>query len=67
MQAVPGYRQCVKIFYKEAFEKHAKLFEELGVNVNNGMVDLYNKIAALPQSKQDEIKRDLHPLWRPAR
>ncbi len=54
------FGHCVKIFYKEAFEKHAKLFEDLGVNVNNGMVDLYNKIATLPQSKQDEIKRDLH-------
>jgi isocitrate dehydrogenase len=32
----------------------------LGVNVNNGMADLYNKIATLPQSQQDEIKRDLH-------
>ncbi|MFZ4287907.1 NADP-dependent isocitrate dehydrogenase [Variovorax sp. HJSM1_2] len=54
------FGHCVKIFYKQAFEKHGKLFEELGVNVNNGMVDLYNKIATLPQSKQDEIKRDLH-------
>jgi isocitrate dehydrogenase len=54
------FGHCVKIFYREAFEKHGKLFDELGVNVNNGMVDLYNKIATLPQSKQDEIKRDLH-------
>ena len=54
------FGHCVRIFYKDAFEKHAKLFEELGVNVNNGMVDLYNKIATLPQSQQDEIKRDLH-------
>jgi isocitrate dehydrogenase len=54
------FGHCVKIFYKEAFEKHAKLFDELGVNVNNGMVDLYTKIATLPQSTQDEIKRDLH-------
>ncbi|MGE0350211.1 NADP-dependent isocitrate dehydrogenase [Hydrogenophaga sp.] len=54
------FGHCVKIFYKDAFEKHGKLFDELGVNVNNGMVDLYNKIASLPQSKQDEIKRDLH-------
>ncbi len=54
------FGHCVKIFYKEAFAKHAKLFEELGVNVNNGMADLYNKITALPQSQQDEIKRDLH-------
>ena len=54
------FGHCVKIFYKEAFEKHGKLFDELGVNVNNGMVDLYNKIAVLPQSKQEEIKRDIH-------
>jgi isocitrate dehydrogenase len=54
------FGHCVKIFYKEAFDKHAKLFDDLGVNVNNGMVDLYNKIATLPQSKQEEIKRDLH-------
>jgi isocitrate dehydrogenase len=54
------FGHCVKIFYKEAFEKHAKLFEELGVNVNNGMANLYDKITTLPQSKQDEIKRDLH-------
>lgn len=54
------FGHCVKIFYKEAFEKHGKLFDELGVNVNNGMVDLYTKIATLPSAKQEEIKRDLH-------
>lgn len=54
------FGHCVKIFYREAFEKHGKLFDELGINVNNGMVDLYNKIATLPQSQQEEIKRDLH-------
>ena len=54
------FGHCVKIFYKDAFAKHGKLFEELGVNVNNGMVSLYDRIATLPQSKQDEIKADLH-------
>jgi isocitrate dehydrogenase len=54
------FGHCVKIFYKDAFAKHGKLFDELGVNVNNGMVNLYDKIATLPQSKQEEIKRDLH-------
>jgi len=54
------FGHCVKIFYKDAFAKHGKLFEELGVNVNNGMANLYEKVATLPQSKQDEIKRDLH-------
>ncbi|MBK6862746.1 MAG: NADP-dependent isocitrate dehydrogenase [Ideonella sp.] len=54
------FGHCVKIFYKEAFDKHARLFEELGVNVNNGMVNLYDRIAGLPQSQRDEIMRDLH-------
>ena len=54
------FGHCVKIYYKEAFEKHGKLFDELGINVNNGMATLYEKIAALPESKRDEIIRDLH-------
>ena len=54
------FGHCVKIFYKEAFEKHGALFNELGINVNNGMVDLYEKIKQLPESKRDEIIRDLH-------
>ena len=54
------FGHCVKIFYRDAFEKHGALFDELGVNVNNGMVDFYTKIATLPQSQQDEIRRDLH-------
>lgn len=54
------FGHCVKIYYKEAFEKHAKTFAELGINVNNGMVDLYEKIKTLPESKRDEIIRDLH-------
>jgi len=54
------FGHCVRIYYKDAFEKHGKLFDELGVNVNNGMVDLYEKIKVLPESQRDEIIRDLH-------
>jgi len=54
------FGHCVKVFYKDAFEKHAKLFEELGVNVNNGLANLYEKISHLPESLHDEIDRDLH-------
>ncbi len=54
------FGHCVRIFYKDAFEKHAKLFEEIGVNVNNGMANLYDKIADLPASLREEIERDLH-------
>ena len=54
------FGHCVKIFYKEAFDKHAKLFDDLGVNVNNGMANLYEKLADLPSSQRDEVMRDLH-------
>ncbi|HPU53101.1 MAG TPA: NADP-dependent isocitrate dehydrogenase, partial [Burkholderiaceae bacterium] len=54
------FGHAVRIFYKEAFEKHGKLFDELGVNVNNGMVNLEDKIATLPTAKREEILRDLH-------
>ena len=54
------FGHCVKIFYKDAFTKHAKLFDELGVNVNNGMVNLYDKLAGLPQSQREEVIKDLH-------
>jgi isocitrate dehydrogenase len=54
------FGHAVKIFYKEAFAKHGKLFDELGVNVNNGMVNLYDKIADLPETQRDQIIRDIH-------
>ncbi|OHU95647.1 NADP-dependent isocitrate dehydrogenase [Mycobacterium talmoniae] len=54
------FGHAVKVFYKDAFAKHQELFDELGVNVNNGLVDLYNKIESLPASQHEEIIRDLH-------
>jgi isocitrate dehydrogenase len=54
------FGHAVKIFYKDAFAKHGKLFDELGVNVNNGLVNLYDKLESLPSSKREEIIRDMH-------
>ncbi|MFL6707811.1 MAG: NADP-dependent isocitrate dehydrogenase [Massilia sp.] len=54
------FGHAVRMFYKEAFEKHGALFDSLGINVNNGMADLYNKIATLPASQREEVERDLH-------
>jgi len=54
------FGHCVRMFYKEAFEKHQALFDSLDVNVNNGMADLYSKIADLPTSQREEVIRDLH-------
>ena len=54
------FGHAVRTFYKEAFAKHGDLFDELGVNVNNGLSDLYAKIETLPASKKEEIVDDLH-------
>jgi len=53
------FGHAVKIYYKDAFDKHGAYFDELGINVNNGMATLYDKIAELPRSKREEIERDL--------
>jgi isocitrate dehydrogenase len=54
------FGHAVKIFYKDAFAKHQKLFDELGVNVNNGMSDLYSKIESLPSFQREQIIQDIH-------
>jgi isocitrate dehydrogenase len=54
------FGHAVKVFYKDAFEKHQAVLDELGVNVNNGLADLYDKIETLPASLHDEILRDMH-------
>jgi isocitrate dehydrogenase len=54
------FGHCVRMFYKEAFEKHGALLDSLGVNVNNGMADLHNKLATLPDSQREEVIRDFH-------
>src|ERR1700737_241882 len=54
------FGHAVKVFYKDAFAKHQELFDELGVNVNNGLSDLYNKIESLPSFQREQIIQDIH-------
>src|SRR5699024_5502437 len=49
------FGHCVRVVYREAFEKHQETIDKLGVSVNNGMVDLYNKSEQLPRSWQEDI------------
>ena len=44
------FGHVVRTYYKDAFQKHGALFDELGINVNNGMASLYEKIKELPTS-----------------
>ena len=57
------FGHAVKVFYKDLFEKYADLFEELGVNANNGLGNVYDKIASLPSSKRDDIQQDINACY----
>ncbi len=53
------FGHAVEVFFKDVFEKHAGTFNELGVNPNMGLGDLYKKLAALPADKKAEIEADI--------
>ncbi|WNC70589.1 NADP-dependent isocitrate dehydrogenase [Thalassotalea psychrophila] len=57
------FGQCVSVFYKAVFDKHATVFADLGVDVNNGIGDVYAKIGSLDESLQAEIKADLDAVY----
>ncbi|MEZ9304892.1 NADP-dependent isocitrate dehydrogenase [Vibrio breoganii] len=49
------FGHAVKVYYKDVFEKYGSLFDELGVDVNNGLGDVYAKIESLPEAQKQEI------------
>jgi isocitrate dehydrogenase len=57
------FGHAVTVYYKDVFEKHAKLFDELGVEPNNGIGDVYAKIESLPADRQSEIKADIEAVY----
>jgi isocitrate dehydrogenase len=62
------FGHAVTVFFQPVFEKHAATFEQLGVNPNNGLGDLYAKIQGLPDAKKAEIESDIKDVYasRPA-
>ncbi len=57
------FGHVVSVFFKDAFEKHASVFKELGVSPNNGLGDLYAKIKTLPDDKRKEIESDIQACY----
>ncbi len=57
------FGHCVSVFYKDVFAKHGDVFAKLGVNVNNGLADVYERIESLPDEKKAEIKADIMAVY----
>ncbi len=54
---------AVRVFFKDVFEKYAAVFEELGVDANNGLGDVYAKIEQLPEGQRAEIEAAIAAVY----
>ncbi len=57
------FGHALKVFYKEAFEKHKKVLDKIGFNPNDGLGSLEEKIKSLPGSVREEIEEDIHACY----
>ena len=60
------FGHCVRTYYSDVFAQHSALFDEIGVDANNGIGDVYAKIDGL--SAETRVKADLEAVYetRPA-
>ncbi len=57
------FGHAVSVYYKDVFEKHAAVFDELGIDPNNGIGEVYTKIARLPETQRAEIEADIKACY----
>ncbi len=57
------FGHAVTVYYKEVFDKHAETFQQLGVDPNNGIGDVYAKIESLPEDQRSAIIADLDAVY----
>lgn len=54
---------AVKVFFKDLIAKHGELFDQIGVNFNNGLGDLYSKLDSVDEAKKAEILADIDAVY----
>lgn len=57
------FGHAVSVYYQSIFDEHGDLLQELGVDPNNGVGDLYSKIQSLDNTKKAEIEADLQACY----
>jgi len=57
------FGHAVSVYYKEALEKHADILKQIGANVNNGLLDVLEKLKKLPDEKRKEIENDINRVY----
>ena len=57
------FGQVVSVYYADVLTKYADTLKQLGVDLNNGLGDLYAKIKTLPADQQAAIEADIQALY----
>ena len=57
------FGHAVQVFFADVFKKHAAVLDQLGVDANNGIGDLYAKIDELPADQRADILADLDTVY----
>lgn len=57
------FGHVVKVFYRDIFEKYEGVFDEIGINPNNGIGDVYAKMGRLSESQQKQLQEDLEAVY----
>jgi len=57
------FGHAVSVYFKEAFESHTETLAELGIQPNDGLGSVLQKIDSLPYSKRAEIEYDLRKCY----
>ncbi len=57
------FGHAVYVYYKDALDKHAAVLKEIGANVNNGLMDILEKLKKLPEAKRREIGDDINKVY----
>ncbi len=58
------FGHAVSVYYKDALDKHAGTLKEIGANVNNGLMDVLEKLKKLPDEKRKEIEADINKVYK---
>ncbi len=57
------FGHAVSVYYKDALEKHADTLKEIGANVNNGLMDVLERLKKRPDAKRKEIEDDINKVY----
>lgn len=57
------FGHAVSVYYKDALEKHADVLKEIGANLNNGLMDVLEKLKKLPSEKREQIEADINKVY----